>query len=253
MKKLFDIGGDEMRRILSLHESSTQKQYLNVLNEGGGASEVAGYGGVSSNVAQNMAAKMNAAKEQQQNSNPQFYNMNSDTYFLKNNKTISVNKNDLKIFKGITFRKSTKDPNLLYAKSNAQFSNPSGRIMKNFDSGDKEEITFPTRIYYRCNGQYFSTDAAKKDGKYEKYSDNQGGLKNQLNKVCKSKLETPKDKTVKPEVKQPGTKQPVSQEKQQTFSQQNTGYSKSIQTSLGVQPTGQITDADLDNIISKLG
>lgn len=251
MKKLFDIGGDEMRRILSLHESATQRQYLNEVDSEFNPND--SRDAISSNVAQNMAAKMKTAKEQQQNSNPQFYKMNSDTYFLKNNKTISVNKNDLKIFKGITFRKSTKDPNLLYAKSNAQFSNPSGSIMKDFDSGDKEEITFPTRIYYRCNGQYFSTDAAKKDGKYEKYSDNQGGLKNELNKVCKSKLETPKDKTVKPEVKQPGTKQPVSQEKQQTFSQQNTGYSKSIQTSLGVQPTGQITDTDLDNIIAKLG
>jgi hypothetical protein len=252
MKKLFDIGGDEMRRILSLHESATQRQYLNEVDSEFNPND--SREAISSNVAQNMAAKINAAKEQQQNSNPQFYKMNSDTYFLKNNQTISFNKNDLKIFKGITFRKSTKDPNLLYAKSNAQFSNPkNGNVMKDFDSSDKEEITFPTRIYYRCNGQYFSTDAAKKDGKYEKYSDNQGGLKNELNKVCKSKLETPKDKTVKPEVKQPGTKQPVSQEKQQTFSQQNTGYSKSIQTSLGVQPTGQITDADLDNIISKLG
>jgi hypothetical protein len=37
MKNLFEISGDEIKRILSLHEESTKQQYLNVLNEGSGA------------------------------------------------------------------------------------------------------------------------------------------------------------------------------------------------------------------------
>jgi hypothetical protein len=248
MKKLFDIGGDEMRRILSLHESSTQKQYLNVLNEGG----------VSSNVAQNMAAKMNAAKEQQQKSKN--YKINSDQYFLKNNKTITKIGNDFKIFRGATFNISPKDPDLLVAKTKIQFvsGNNKDNITTGFDDNvtttDSAKYTFSTNVYFRCSTQQFSNGVAKKDGKYEKYSDSQGGLKNELLKLCKlapkSKNQNKKEET---KVKQPGTKQPVSQEKQQTFAQQNVSYSNSIQTSLGVQPTGQITDSDLDNIISKLG
>jgi hypothetical protein len=66
MKKLFDIGGDEMRRILSLHESATQRQYLNEVDSEFNPND--SRDAISSNVAQNMAAKMNAAKEQQQKS-----------------------------------------------------------------------------------------------------------------------------------------------------------------------------------------
>jgi hypothetical protein len=33
MKNLFEIDSNEIKRILSLHEESTKKQYLNVISE----------------------------------------------------------------------------------------------------------------------------------------------------------------------------------------------------------------------------
>ena len=52
----------------------------------------------------------------------------------------------------------------------------------------------------------------------------------------------------------PVVKQPTKQQTQQQFVQQVTTNNKLIQTSLGVQqPTGQLTTADIDAIITKLG
>ena len=182
MRNLFEVDSNEIKRILSLHEESTKKQYLNVLSE--------------------------------QTANPQQIRM-GQSYVLKNQATPGTN--DI-----------TLPPNTIFKKS----------TVKDILVTDKMVLGFQFSILeYNCVTGKFKTQSSpalyNSDDLEEKYLKPFCTKVNQV--VAPTKTTTPTN-----------TKKPVS-----TVNIVSTN--KSIQTSLGnATPTGQITDTDLDQLITQL-
>jgi hypothetical protein len=239
MKNIFEVDSNEIKRILSLHEESTKKQYLNVLNEAG------------------MSDEGNYLNTNQQINNqpvkPKPDALASYTTVGVNNlENVTPSQLELEFYRGTKFVKKmskTKIPYLISQLVTAKFK---GDII--YDKANDKPIK--GKVIYWCSGklvgkyQFRAEDGQTK--KNEMWYDD-GDLTPMLSRVCKYKSPNP---IIKPEIKKDEvkkgvvTKQPVNA---QTFATQNTDLTKQIQTSLGnTAPTGQITDTDLDLILTQL-
>jgi hypothetical protein len=104
---------------------------------------------------------------------------------------------------------------------------------------DKSNFLIEGKYYIELNGKKLTTSL--------------------FNKFCKGQNQTTPNQqtpqqTTTTTTKSPVQQKPVTRQTPQQFAQQVKTYNTQIQTSLGSQkPTGQITDADLDNILTKLG
>lgn len=224
MENKFDINSEEVKRILSLHEDATKNQYLNVISE------------------QQSISPLIPGYVQPTNQPKQENKVIPTTYTTKMNVTLD---NGYIIPQGTTFNVTKK------GILSAQVPGTTGGV-KHFNE-DRVNVNF-----YCQQGKYFFDKGVSRTGRYD-----DGSLSKNLSKYCgfepqpKQRLkatgpsELPKKE--KPVVKQQKT-QPNIRQTQQQFVQQVTTNNKLIQTSLGVQqPTGQLTTADIDAIITKLG
>ena len=326
MNNIFEISGDEIKRILSLHEESTKQQYLNVLNEQrhissaegpkhkingnitlknvnlldrkltlfSGFKFIGGYGDFVIGVGKyqlldktydgeikfNCSTRKFSTYESGMGSGNEFWyddtkvlsgklsplcvtlselsnyhvkSINGLEFSDKNgNNTYSITPNNYIEY----FTKTSKARVLSSAKNsyitftcpnnfNAEYLTKNKEVIKIIPK-NKETLSFFQKSF--CNTKQKSNqsktqqpqltdqqklDKAKKCGynSWDEYKNN--------NWVCKTQTTQQK---------------PVTKQTPQQFAQQVTNYNKTIQTSLGSQkPTGQITDADLDNILTKLG
>jgi len=150
---------------------------------------------------------------------------------------------ELKLFKGAVFKIANK--NLLYSKTNYQFA---GTMFGN--TGGKKAT--PGVIWYRCDTGKYSVKG-QDSVKYYSPADNPGLNEIAKNLCAKSKTFVPKKKTTQ--------QTPKTSEKSKVKTgyvaplnpQQITDTIKQVQQSVGIQnPTGQITDTDVDTLIAKL-
>lgn len=257
MKNLFEIDSNEIKRILSLHEESTKKQYLNVLNE-----EYGSFNNFDFSKVMTMKDKIL----------PQEFTTNREIE-LENNDFYSIN---LKISAGTKFVKRMKDnvPYLITQPISVKLTNT--KLRPNTANG---------KIVYWCSGNIagkfqFYTDSTTSKEVTEKlrtqlFYDEARNLSSQLTPVCKSEL--PKTVTTPEDDKKKSKTQLSDAEKKRkakkmgwndwksyeesgwklspkkVFATQTTDLTKQIQTSLGnTAPTGSITDADLDLILTQL-
>jgi hypothetical protein len=199
MRNLFEVDSNEIKRILSLHEESTKKQYLNVLSE-----------------------QMTL----------------NQPVVLTNQTTPGVN--DITLPKDTAFKKSTIKDILITDKIQYKM------------------FAIPAAVEYNC-----VTGKFKVQGANELY--NSENLETKYLKPYCEKVKQTNAATLTPEqqlqkAKKCGFKDWDSYKKSgwkctpnKTFAAQNTELTKQIQTLLGnTAPTGQITDTDLDQLITQL-
>jgi len=204
MKNLFEVDGDEIKRILSLHESSTKKQYLNVISE-----------------------QAKPATES--------FTL-ADVVSLENKVS---GQPELKLFKGAVFKIAKK--NLLYSKTKYQTAG---------DIGGSTSETMSGTIWYNCATGKFSVRGQEP---IQYYNESYPTLTTKCTDLCA------KSKTFVKPATQDKTKKVVDPSKVKTGyvaplnPQQMVDTIKQVQQSVGIQnPTGQITDTDVDALIAKL-
>jgi len=259
MKNLFEIDSDEIKRILSLHEESTKKQYLNVINE-----EIP---------TQATILPINNAKPKvttKQFNEPRSFSLNINC----NLESVFTAGYELRLFKSAVFNISKE--NLLYSKTNLQkFSTW---------SGNERGKPYLGIVLYDCKSGKFSIKGSKTEEKYYLPS-GYDTFKSDLSSLCKTsitKTETPKKENGKSsltdtqkearakkcgyntwgEYKTGKNGKPwycpnlnkIDSSQVTTFTpQQMVDITKEVQTLMGIQtPTGQFTDTDIDSLITKL-
>lgn len=247
MENKFDINSEEVKRILSLHEDATKNQYLNVISE-------IGAGGEGDTNFFNPKPTTNNT----QNSQSKTIKYGGGTYTgpLKNNKP--EGKGTLKYPDG-TYYTGDFINGKFEGKGTMKWKD------KSYYSGDYKNGKFEGKGTYKYkNGDiysgYFSNGYIAGKGTYQNtlkvkfYGDWEGGKFNcNGKKVDRDYLDKLKTNTCNPQ-QQNQQGQPQVRQTQQQFVQQVTTNNKLIQTSLGVQqPTGQLTTADIDAIMTKLG
>lgn len=212
MKNLFEIDSNEIKRILSLHEESTKKQYLNVISE---------------------------------QAKPAVESFTLDKSIDLENAS-DKNLGELRLFKGATFKIANK--NLLYSRTKFKLvDSTAGTALTNLTDGV---------IWYRCNTFKFSVKG-QESSKFFNEDEKISNFSNNLKNLCaKSQNFVPKNK----KTKQPNVVN-KSKVKTGTVSTPETVKTpnqivdtiKQVQQTIGVQnPTGQITDSDIDALITKL-
>lgn len=250
-KRLFDIDSDEVLRILSLHEERTKNQYLNIINEEGGNVSNPDYGKSSGGNVQ-PKPKINPL---------QSWTVNSASYSLENAAGGTAN-NELKIFKGVKFvQKINKQgkPYLITQATNVQLPDTvSGKI--NGKATASVIYNCATGKFSLTNVKNITMPSSQFQDKTQRWYDEERYLTAQLTKVCQYKApkqELPvKDANAGKvaDVKAGGKQGGQSGQGSGQFTQDVVNTNTQIQTSLGIQtPTGQITDADIDAILAKLG
>jgi hypothetical protein len=257
MENKFDINSEEVKRILSLHEDATKNQYLNVISEIGAGGE----------------GDTNFFNPKPTTNNPQSsqnktikYDVGVYTGQLKNNKP--EGKGIMKYENGEIYSGYWKNG---VREGKGTLKSPDDSVNAgSYYVGDwrKDAKTGKGMYKYTANGAYYTGDFNNE------YRDGKGTYQNKFNVkfygdweedqfICNGKkvetynLDKLKTNTCNTNVKtnkQQGQPQQKTQPVQQQFVQQVTTNNKLIQTSLGVQqPTGQLTTADIDAIITKLG
>ena len=246
MKNIFDVDSNEIKRILSLHEESTKKQYLNVLNEVDTLDQTIDKLKISAK--NNTGNKKATTKPVQDPDALSSYTTTS----INNLENVTTGQLELEFYKGTKFVKKMSKSNTPYLVSqlvSAKFKSDSG-----LDPSEGNAIK--GKIIYWCSGKIAGKyQFSAEDHKYKKnelwYDD--ANLTPMLSRVCKYKSPNP---IIKPEIKKDEVKKGVVTKQAvngQTFATQNTELTKQIQTSLGnTTPTGQITDTDLDLILTQL-
>ena len=264
MKNLFEIDSNEIKRILLLHEESTKKQYLNVISEQ--EIPLVNYGNY--NPYQQAFENEKLAKDKKpQNNGVRSFSLNLNC----NLESVSKTGWELRLFKSAVFNISKE--NLLYSKTQLQkFSTWSGN-----ESGKP----YSGIVWYNCKSGKFSVKGSENEEKYY-LPPGYDTFKTNLLSLCKtSKTNNLKDPKI-----EDGKKSLNSQEKQAraekcgyanwekyrdgqwacpktnkidssqvtTFTpQQMVDTTKEVQTLMGIQnPTGQLTDTDIDLIITNL-
>lgn len=290
MKNLFEISGDEIKRILSLHEESTKQQYLNVLNEGNQDT----YKTTKEHKNGSITIPTGTIFSRSKKDGILYANVNNKGMHL----TIYYNcKKWFYIVKG--YEEKQYDKGL--AKELSNFCNSKGGEVKQDNKQNQGTTSYTTELrhtlnngktpipaktkfikaeggasfnlskvetvtYYASPTQPFTKPEKKdnwcffscKDSKFyinKKGYDEDDKSKSLTNKLkgifCKSDSGKKEDK-VQQQYSQQG--QTIQQQPSQQPNQEVTNYNTQIQQSLGVQqPSGAITDADLDNILTKLG
>lgn len=268
MNNIFEISGDEIKRILSLHEESTKQQYLNVLNEQSKDTYV---------TTQDHSSYMFIPKGSKfskgengvlttfTNGFTMYYNCNGKFYIVKgyNQKQYDAGlTKELANFClsqrsiGTSTGEFTTDKEYVLTSDGDKITIPSKNTFRittpNYVIGPK--VGDIGNLGYFCDTKIFMFQNDPKKRRF--YGPT---LYPKLDKICYTKkggeVSQPQQTTTqKPVVKPTTTKKPVTKQTPQQFAQQVKTYNTQIQTSLGSQkPTGQITDADLDNILTKLG
>lgn len=241
-KKLFDIESDEVKRILSLHEERTKSQYLTIISE-----EIP-------NIKYNAVPTLNTKTPKQQPVGKESYTIGKDFSYYDLENT-AFNKDELRLMTGTKFVKSTKNPSMLITQS-VRVDFP-----QNLTGTVEKSDTSTANVYYNCKYGKFGITNVKGNTSNNKFNwyDEEKRLTSQLKQVCQ--YNAPKQEPVKKDQPKQETKQvtqvsgnKTTQAQQQQFATQTTQLNTQIQTSLGTQkPTGQLTDADIDAILAKLG
>ena len=324
-KNLFEISSGEVQRILSLHESRTKSQYLNIIEEATGAKgsydnpytsdeiqtevdeivdTIDGFTTMSqvkdildtlmkyqNKVAINDDNPIKPVKVTALSRLYHLYYVDEDENLdtdIKNEQNWSESK-----YKGqlLKFIETTKQEKLIVPKKAAQteikfgfdhsfgngaFKTPKNSVAKIFkdEAGtvnqDFVEITTPDnkKVYFNCTSKTFSNGV----GKYVP-EDNNGTLANTLlttSFLCNKKQLTvppPVDGITPPPVdgitppatdatKTDATNSQQSQtqqvNRQNQFVQRTVTAINNVQKTLGVNPTGQLKNSDIDNLLTKL-
>jgi hypothetical protein len=213
MKNIFKILEEEKVRILEMHENATKNQYLN---------------------------------EQQTAKIPTTYTVrNPEIILTGQNKKTTASAEDLKIFKGAKF---IKQGNTIVAKTNYQFLDPFGNVIRGVgqNSSMREIKTYQGNVTYGCSTGKYTVNMRTDLMFYDKT------LSPMLNKMCQAKTTETQPTTQEPKTQAPKTQAPKTQAPKSNT--QLIDLNKQIQQSLGnQQPTGQITDTEIDTILTKLG
>ena len=264
MKNIFDVDSNEIKRILSLHEESTKKQYLNVISEDNGEGSYASFDPTQYDYSKVFQKSKVTTKQLNE---PRSFSLNLNC----NLESVSKTGWELRLFKSAVFNISKE--NLLYSKTQLQkFSTWSGN-----ESGK----AYSGIVWYNCKSGKFSVKGSENEEKYY-LPPGYDTFKTNLLSLCKtSKTNNLKDPKI-----ENGKKSLNSQEKQAraekcgyanwqkykegqwtcpktnkidssqvtTFTpQQMVDTTKEVQTLMGIQnPTGQLTDTDIDLIITNL-
>jgi hypothetical protein len=191
------------------------------------------------------ATKNQYLNEQQTTKIPTTYTVrNPELILTGQNKKTTASAEDLKIFKGTKF---IKQGNTIVAKTNYQFLDPFGNVIRGVGpTANMREIkTYQGNVTYGCGTGKYTVNMRTDLMFYDKT------LSPMLNKMCQAKTtETqPTTPTVTPtpaKTQVPKTQVPLGVNV--------SDLNKQIQQSLGnQQPTGQITDTEIDAILTKLG
>lgn len=228
MKNLFEIDSNEIKRILSLHEESTKKQYLNVISEETSETSIT---------------------------------LPAGTYHRI---TAGTPESVISLPNGTIFSK-TKDPNILITNQDKFYHHLGNKLAQG-------------QITYNCTTGKFKvpSNSSKDYNELDKNGVETKYLKPFCPKVLQQNTQTKKPLTPKEqlerakkcgystweEYKKGKNGQPwfcsntnkIDSSQVTTFTpQQMTDTIKQVQQSVGIQnPTGQITDADVDALIAKL-
>lgn len=231
MKHLFFLNESEKDRIINMHQNATKKYYLKESDE------------INENAQQTGE-----------------YKIQSNVYFLEN---ASINKSELKLFRGTTFKKEPNSERLI-AKTKYQYvDTDSGNVVKSSDdqtnvSRDEERTyTFNGTVTYLCQAGKFVTDTSKGN----QFFDEEGSLTKELKLACAFKGQgTPTTTTQQTQVQQNAIKCGW---KNQDGSADVEGYKNSgwkcptksgdKKTSTGVAKINTPSDADLDKVLQQLG
>ena len=224
MINIFDVDSNEIKRILSLHEESTKKQYLNVLNEVGMNDEGAPPLGITPEASPKQEVKKSpfnglnyTLQNKQEFKNP----IGGETMGANPGTVVTVDQNSKQLNIGKMFRFSCKP--IPISQTPIYYKGWDG---KNNYTNVGSALTNMLRKRY-CKGTE---------------------LKSNEEILGKQKVEVNKDKT-----KIVNTGKLTQSVNPQAFATQSTELTKQIQTSLGnTAPTGQITDTDLDQLIAQL-
>lgn len=159
-------------------------------------------------------------------------------------KTTTQAAEDLKIFKGAKF---TKQGNNVVANTNYQFVDSLGNVIIGVgqNPGQRAVKTYKGNVTYGCSTGKYTVNMRTDLMFYDKT------LSPMLQKMCKSKTGEKQPVSQAPKTQVPKTQAPKTQAPSGT---KVLDLNKQIQQSLGnTQPTGQISDAEIDAILAKLG
>jgi len=217
MKNTFKILEEEKVRILEMHENATKNQYLN---------------------------------EQQTAKIPTTYTVrNPEIILTGQNKKTTASAEDLKIFKGAKF---IKQGSTIVANTKYQFLDRFGSVIIGVGQNPsmRGKKTYQGNVTYGCSTGKYTVNMRTDLMFYDKT------LSPMLNKMCQAKTtktQTTTSPVEPPPVEPPPTKTQVSKT-QVPLGVNVSDLNKQIQQSLGnQQPTGQITDTEIDAILAKLG
>jgi hypothetical protein len=227
MKNKFELSSEEIKRILSLHESAAKRHYLSEQYNPIYNQQMEKF--------RQSQTQQQKTQQPQQNTKQQVQTLES--YTTKNDLTLEQDValtsmlnnpgNEIKLFKGATFVKSTKNPKMLVS-TNAVFQfvdSTSGKLAKSWDAyfsvipTDTKSATFygskGDYLYYGCDTGKFTTNAARKGNQNVNFYAEDGasvGLVNILKKVCayqvKPKTQIDNNKNQKPETQIDNSKKP---------------------------------------------
>jgi hypothetical protein len=150
MKKLFEVNNDEIKRILTLHESRTKSQYLNVISE--------------------------------QNKTEETYTLKSDYKLTASDNNVTDFYNDLKLYRGTVFNKKG---NNLVAKTNYGYvDNMTGELKKSVSDAITSGSNIKGNVTFDCSqGKFYITGNPN-----YKWYDKTKQLTNQLLPVCQNRV-----------------------------------------------------------------
>lgn len=240
MNNIFEISGDEIKRILSLHEESTKQQYLNVINEQSKdtyttTQDHSSYMYIPKGT--KFSKGGNGVLTTFTNGFRMYYNCNGKFYIVKGDNQKQYDPGLTKELANFCLSQrsinKTQQTKTTPDQSKPQQTTTQKPVVKQTTKSPIQQKSNQSKTQQPQLTDQQKLDKAKKCGynSWDEYKNN--------NWVCKTQTTQQK---------------PVTKQTTQQFAQQVTNYNKTIQTSLGSQkPTGQITDADLDNILAKLG
>lgn len=215
---MFKILQEEKDRILGMHKIATKNQYL---------------------------------IEQQTSQIPTTYTVKNAQVTLKGqNKKTTAAAEDLKIFKGAKFIKQGGN---IVANTKYQFLDMFGNVIIGVgqNSSMRGNKTYQGNVTYGCSTGKYTVNMRTDLMFYDKT------LSPMLNKMCQAKTTETQPTTQAPKAQTPKAQAPKAQAPKVQAPKSNTqliDLNKQIQQSLGnQQPTGQITNTEIDAILTKLG
>lgn len=248
MKHIFEILEEEKVRILEMHENATKNQYLNeqllaqpqVPNP---TQNLIGAQGAPKNF-QNITPTQKNDTKPSANNQTTYTVRNRELILTGQNKKTTAGAEDLKIFKGAKFIKQGGN---IVANTKYQFVDSLGNVIIGVGQNPtmRSIKTYQGNVTYGCSTGKYTVNMRTDLMFYDKT------LSPMLNKMCQAKTTETQPTTQTPKTQEPKTQAPKTQAPSGV---RVSDLNKQIQQSLGNQkPTGQITDAEIDTILTKLG